>query len=91
MQQRSYKSRLVLLPLFALLVSGGALAAPPSPGGKNMSAPTPVIVAKVTKDHFVDQVEALGTLRANESVTITSSVSDTASSAQAGLRSCRRA
>jgi membrane fusion protein (multidrug efflux system) len=76
-QKRSHKSRLVLLPVFAFLISTGASAAPPSPGGKAMGGPTPVIVAKVMKDHFVDQVEALGTLRANESITITSSVSDT--------------
>lgn len=46
------------------------LAAPPS-------APTPVIVAEATKVPFEDRIEALGTLRANESVNLTASVTET--------------
>ncbi|CAB5159498.1 CzcABC family efflux RND transporter, membrane fusion protein [Olavius algarvensis associated proteobacterium Delta 3] len=37
----------------------------------------PVIVKEVTMDRFIDRVEALGTLRANESVELTASVSET--------------
>jgi membrane fusion protein (multidrug efflux system) len=39
--------------------------------------PVPVIVKKATIDRFVDQVEALGTLRANETVELTATVTDT--------------
>lgn len=38
--------------------------------------PQPVIVTEVKKGHFEDRVEALGTLRANETVTLTSSVTE---------------
>lgn len=42
--------------------------------------PTPkVIVSEVRIAHFIDSVEALGTLRATESVTLTASVTDTVS------------
>jgi membrane fusion protein (multidrug efflux system) len=37
----------------------------------------PVIITEVQRDHFVDRVEALGTLRANESVDLTATVSET--------------
>jgi membrane fusion protein (multidrug efflux system) len=36
----------------------------------------PVIIKEVKKDRFVDRVEALGTLRANESVELTATVSE---------------
>jgi membrane fusion protein (multidrug efflux system) len=39
--------------------------------------PVPVIVKEAKIDRFVDHVEALGTLRANESVDITATVTDT--------------
>lgn len=38
--------------------------------------PQPVIVATARKDTFSDQVEALGTLRANETVTLTATVTE---------------
>ena len=38
--------------------------------------PTPVTVAEVRKDRFVDRVEALGTLIANESVSLTATVTE---------------
>ncbi len=38
--------------------------------------PVPVIVKPVVEDRFVDRVEALGTLRANESVTLTATVGE---------------
>jgi len=39
--------------------------------------PTPVFVEKAKRDRFVDTVEALGTLRANETVALTATVTDT--------------
>jgi membrane fusion protein (multidrug efflux system) len=58
-----------LLALLALLGAVGmAVAAPPA---------TPVIVATVQAVPFEDRVEALGTLRANESVALTASVTET--------------
>lgn len=39
--------------------------------------PAPVIVKEVKVDSFVDRVEALGTLRANESVDLTTTITDT--------------
>jgi membrane fusion protein (multidrug efflux system) len=41
--------------------------------------PTPVIVAEVRVDRFVDGAEALGTLKANESVNLTANVTETVS------------
>jgi membrane fusion protein (multidrug efflux system) len=41
------------------------------------AAPTPVIVAEVKSVQFEDRIEALGTLRANESVLLTASVTET--------------
>lgn len=37
----------------------------------------PVIVQVAKTDHFVDRVEALGTLRANETITVTATVTET--------------
>jgi membrane fusion protein, multidrug efflux system len=41
------------------------------------SGPVPVIVASAYTDDFVDKVEALGTLKANESITLNSTVTET--------------
>jgi membrane fusion protein (multidrug efflux system) len=43
------------------------------------SAPIPVIIAEVRIDRLADQVEALGTLKANESVSVTANVTETVS------------
>lgn len=51
-----------------VMVSPAVLAAPPA---------VEVFTAVVQPKSFVDQIEALGTLRANESVTLTATVSDT--------------
>lgn len=57
-----------LLALFCLaVVPHPARSAPP---------PTPVIVAEVRTQPMEDRVEALGTLRANESVNVTASVTE---------------
>lgn len=45
--------------------------------GRRQRPPTPVIVAPVAMGEFVDRIEALGTVVANESVAITAQVTDT--------------
>lgn len=62
--------RTCLLAAGALLVAGVSLAAPP---------PTEVFAAPVQPAAFVDHIEALGTLRANESITLSATVTDTIS------------
>lgn len=47
--------------------------------GLNVQAAIPVIVAEAKTQQMVDKVEALGTLRANESVTLSTTVSETVS------------
>lgn len=56
--------------LLGWLISGAAMAAAP---------PTPVIVSVVRSVPFEDRIEALGTLRANESLALTASVTETVS------------
>lgn len=50
-----------------------------APGGKP-NKPTPVVVAEVQALPFSDSIEGLGTLRANESVTLTATVTKTITS-----------
>lgn len=52
-----------------------AALAPPSPAGAQ-DAPTPVIATRVTTETIEDRIEALGTLRANEQVTLTAQVTE---------------
>ncbi len=47
------------------------------PGIAGAAPPVPVIVAAVAKVPFEDHIEALGTLRANEAVVLTASVTET--------------
>lgn len=63
-----------LLSLFVVVPLAHA-GPPPKPGKKQV----PVIVAEVRTDRFVDRVEALGTLKANESVSVTANVTETVS------------
>lgn len=56
-------------------IMNGAQAQEKKPGGGQ--PPTPVIVASAYADHFVDRVEAIGTLRANETITLASTVTET--------------
>lgn len=64
--------------LFVLAVAWGALLAPPvaaaGPGG---GAPPGVFAAPVRAVAFHDPIEALGTLRANESVAVTATITET--------------
>jgi membrane fusion protein (multidrug efflux system) len=57
-----------------LVLLGLVVFTPPAPGAP---PPTPVIVAAARTQPLVDRVEALGTLRANESVNLTASVTET--------------
>lgn len=59
---RRWMKALVIGWIFGLLVAGAAKAA------------TPVVVAEVRESEFVDRIEALGTLRANESVDLSANV-----------------
>lgn len=65
------------------LVAGLATGAcsPEGQAGRGPAEPrdTPVVVAPVALREFVDRIEALGTARANESLTITARVTDTVS------------
>ena len=63
--------RILLLAAMLILVLSSVAEAQPS-GGR----PVGVIVANVDRKPIVDEVEALGTLRANESVDITSTVTE---------------
>ena len=62
--------------LFSLLVLTGAPEALAQQGGGG-KAPQPVIVTRAAVEPFADSVEALGTLKANESVTLTATVTET--------------
>ena len=67
--------RLALLLVCGLItVSWCASAAPP-----DAPKPTPVIVSEARLEPIAERIEALGTLRANESVAITSNVTETIS------------
>lgn len=57
----------------------GLLSLLGSVGAPAVQAPTPVIVSTVASVPFVDRIEALGTLRANESVSLTANATETIS------------
>jgi len=57
----------------------GSLAVPAQAADKTGPPATSVIVSEARLQQFADRIEALGTLRANESVALTASVTDTVS------------
>lgn len=63
---------LMIFTLTSLLCAHPALAQQ----GRGERPPQQVIVMAVKKDHFVDRIEALGTLRANETVILTATVTE---------------
>lgn len=65
------------LLLTALGLSTFFMAAPGMAQQRGPSGPTPVVVYTVKSDKFVDRVEAIGTLRANETIVLTSTVTET--------------
>lgn len=64
------KTAFLILGIAVMQVAGGAALA--------QKGPQPVIVAAAKKDNFADSVEALGTLRANETIVLTATVTETA-------------
>jgi membrane fusion protein (multidrug efflux system) len=72
--------RQLAFPLMILMAMATPVMAQPSGGGRGgdlASRPTPVIISTITTDQFVDEVEAIGTLRANETVTLAATVTET--------------
>ncbi len=64
--------------LFSAVFALSMLASPAlSTAQQGGPPPTPVVIQTVQMDDFTDRVEAIGTLRANESVTLTSKVTET--------------
>jgi len=64
------------IPTFlALVLLAGPVSPPVSATSAGSSAPA-VVVSEVRKDRFVDRLEALGTLKANESVDLSASVTE---------------
>ncbi len=72
MMGRTFLLGVVALSLFIMPFGTTAVAQKPAKG-----KPQPVIVAAVQLAEFVDRVEALGTTRANETVRITATVTET--------------
>lgn len=79
------KSNRTLLIAVAILVIAGAAfflmrgddSAGPAAGGFGNRPPPPVIVYAVERAEFVEQIEAIGTVKANESLTLTAQVTET--------------
>ncbi|MEJ1996545.1 MAG: hypothetical protein P8X75_15290, partial [Limibacillus sp.] len=64
------KTAVLLIAAFAFLT------APSLSQAQNARGPAKVIVSKVVSEEIADKVEALGTLRANETIELTTTVSD---------------
>ncbi len=67
-------SKTAVVAIILILACPGPATAQPKKGGDQ---PANVIVAAAKKQDISDRVEALGTLRANESITITTTVTET--------------
>lgn len=65
-----------LLTFIILIATIHPASAQGKPGGGGQG-PVPVIVSTAYTDQFVDRVEAIGTLRANETITLASTVTET--------------
>ncbi len=66
-----------VIGLLALLLSGCSADAPQGGAGGGAAPPVKVVTAPVREDAWIDRIEALGTARANESVTLTAKVTET--------------
>ena len=62
--------------LFGWIAGLTALACANATNTLAQSPPPPVILSQAAKELMVDRIEALGTLRANESVTVTAQVTE---------------
>ena len=60
----------------AFMMLAGLACMSPMPAHAQ-AGPSPVILTEAVKKELVDRVEALGTLRANESITVTAQVTET--------------
>lgn len=70
--------RLIAIPATILLLSLiGCGSEPPAQGRPGGPAPVKVVTESVERGDWVDTIEALGTARANESVTLTAKVTET--------------
>lgn len=67
--------RLGAIGILALLAACGGQ--PQAPAGAQAQKPQPVIVHSVVPSEWVDRIQALGTARANESVTLTAKTAET--------------
>lgn len=63
--------------LFMTVLIAASVAIPATASAKEAA---PVIISEVKRDRFVDRVQALGTLRANETVEVTANVTETVTS-----------
>jgi membrane fusion protein (multidrug efflux system) len=71
------KAIIVILASLAAVVLAHHYLKRPEPGQKSRTAgETPVAVEKIGTRHFADRIQGIGTVSANESVTITSTVSE---------------
>lgn len=70
----------ILIVLLLILIGGAVyyIGQPNKPTTKSFSGnnPVAVVVAPVISDIFTDEIEALGTTKANESVNLTASTTD---------------
>lgn len=66
----------IRLPFFLLIFLISTIPAHAQAPDGGSSKPTPVIVSDVEEKEFADKVEALGTLKANESVEVTTTVTE---------------
>lgn len=65
--------------LLLCVLSMALMIAPPlhaQPGGRGPKGPIPVTAAQIVRKEFSDQIEALGTTRANETVVITAKLTE---------------
>lgn len=77
-QPKILSKRHIVQPALALLVPlAAALALATSASAQGRGGPVQVFVQQATSSEFVDRIEAIGTLRANETVEITATVTDT--------------
>lgn len=74
------KNTILILALIVLLIAGAVYyLSGGSSDGRGKGGETPVVVVKVYRQPLTDNIEALGTAYANESVTITASATETIS------------
>ena len=63
--------------MVAALMLAACAGDKPAPSANSAAKPQPVVVHTVTKSAWVDRIQALGTARANESVTLTAKTAET--------------